>query len=197
MKAFEPRRIHRWAIATAMICVLSLAAGEAVQTPKSPAATAAIAKHTKAIADADAACKLAKLQANKALIDELKKAQADVLKAGGPASLDEANAIKTLIDKTIGEITGVPADLHAWVIDTKTFTYQISGKDARKFELLADGSIVGAGGPWEKKWRAEGSTIFISGSIGEEPFTRATDGSFRGKWTSGGKTTPAMIAPVK
>lgn len=83
---------------------LSVAIGLAADVPnpaapKSPAALAAIARHERALADASKAYELARKDARDALLADLKKAQAEVLKAGGPAALAEANAIQAVMDR--------------------------------------------------------------------------------------------------
>lgn len=88
-------------LAMLLLCPILLAVGDApAPTPHSPAAVAAIARHDKSVSDALAAYRSAVLAANHAEIDELKKAQADVMKNGGVSALGEGNAIQMVIDKT-------------------------------------------------------------------------------------------------
>lgn len=166
----------------AMLCCL--AADEAKPAgPKSPAATAAIAKMNGAIkkakADYDAAVKLAQSEA----IRELDAAKAAAMKAG---NLPEANAIQAAIEKTSkdapsGKSGQSPAEIAARV---KTFKY-FWGKQPRDMELLPDGSIGKGSGVDEKRWKAKPASIVVSGSNGDIELFACEDGAFRGVNTSG------------
>jgi len=113
------------------LCPLLLAASDEVKpaAPKSPAATAAIAKHDKSLADAAAAYRDAKNAADKAYVAELKKAQADILKAGGPAALTEANAIQSVIDSTLASLEDRP---HLVLLVKGTAEVWANGKQVTK-----------------------------------------------------------------
>jgi len=86
-----------WFIVCVTLLMPSLGlADEASTSPRSPAARAALIRHTNEVQRIDEEAAKQKQRASKELVDMLKKVQAEVLKSG---NLQEANAIQAEIDR--------------------------------------------------------------------------------------------------
>ena len=97
------------AAAAALCCLLALGAPAAdsekpAPQPRGGKAKAAIAKHAKSIEQAERAYRKAVADAHRALLTELKTAQAVALRE---QNLDEANAVKAVSDRTANELVAL------------------------------------------------------------------------------------------
>lgn len=177
----QAMRYRAYLLAALVVSATSLADSPKPAGPVSPAAKSALAKLETAKSKAAQDYQIAVNAATRQAVQELEVAKQAAMKAG---NLTEANAIQSAIDDMKPK-NAQPQDLREWIIRTQTLQYQFANGDARTLTFLPDGTIDGAGGPWEKKWKVNGDVLIISGSNGEESFYRCSDGAFRGIWNSG------------
>ena len=165
-----------------------------VATPKSPAALAAIARHERAVADAAQEYELTKQKAREILLVDLKKAQADALKVGGPSALSEANAIQAIIDRPAPEPRIPPAPGRMAFIGKK-YKWTDPQFGNRGWFKLNDDNTVAAG--WHERegvWgvRADGMIVAgIQGNGGKMILRQSADGKSL-VWALNGKPVELM-----
>ena len=99
-----------WTVAATLLCTavaLAIAADPAAkpqQQPRGGKAKAALAKHAKQLEQAERVYRKAVADAHRALLAEVKTAQAVALRA---QDLDEANAVKAVFDRTADELAAL------------------------------------------------------------------------------------------
>jgi hypothetical protein len=175
------------------------------ERPQTPAAATALRDYDKSVALAEEVCRNAKLAAERKLVERLKATLAVVTRAG---NLIEANRIDEEIKAAGLRIDDlVPhapraVDLKAFVLQHPNFTYEwVAKHDKRRLEFLPDGHIGMGNNPREQAWRVAGTSIFISGNVGEAELVLSDNGTFKGKWmdTTGSEITltPITLERVK
>lgn len=156
----------------------------AADTPRSQAAIAALKKHERAVAVADADRRRAVATADRALRDELDAALKSALKG---QNLEEANRINAVL-KARGAGGLIADDAHGLsklLIQRKFLGYRVANHAVRRLELRRDGSI-GEGAAFENRWRAaSANTIVIGGNDFQSECVRCEDGTFRGIFPTG------------
>lgn len=154
-----------------LFIAVSVSADERKPTgPVSPAAKSAIAKHDRAIAEAQRAYDVAKRAADQELVLELKAAQSTIMKNGGPSALAEAQAIQKVIDGVGAGSAPKTGDLREKLADTKWLWPDKQMGAKNWFTLNRDGT-VSAG--WHDKtgmWAVTPSGIVIARIVASDRF---------------------------
>ena len=182
-----PRSMVPGSVLLLVACYLGAASAKdngADDAPRSQAAIAALKKHERAVAAADAERRRAVVAAERALRDELDAAIKSALKG---QNLEEANRINAVL-KTRGAASLMADDADALsklLVRRKFLGYRLANHAVRRIELRPDGSI-GDGAAFENRWRAASAhTIVIGGDNFQSECVRCEDGTFRGIFPTG------------